>query len=234
VIINNVKLTTKNKVAHRADNLLQMHRRHLNPYLVKLKHLTLLMQPNVFCAAYGDGSRLLATVLMEEVRSDDTVLDMGTGSGAMAIIAAKRCKNNVVATDISPVAVKCAANNTAINGVVNQVNVREGNLFEVVEPDEKFSLIIFNPPFMDGEPRDLLEMAMYDRDYKTLRQFFQEFPRYIKPDGRLLLVFSEAGNLNILENLIQESGFKFEIVSSDLPREYDLKVLVYKLCQGST
>jgi release factor glutamine methyltransferase len=216
------------KVIRRAEDLLQIHRRHLSSYLIELKNITLLMQPNVFCAAYADGSQLLADVLMQEVRPEDLVLDMGTGSGAMAIIAAQRA-NKVIAVDISPIAVGCARGNVTINKVADRVEVRQGNLFDAVKAEEKFSLIVFNPPFMDGSPSDWLEVAMYDRGYRTLKQFFQEFHKFLKPDGRLLIVFSEAGDLQLLESLIQESGMKSEVIEADLPRKYDLKVLAYKL-----
>jgi release factor glutamine methyltransferase len=218
----------REKVKRRAEDLLQKHRQHLIPYLVELKNLTLLMQPNVFCAAYADGSQLLADVLAQEVQPEDLVIDMGTGSGAMAIIAAQRA-NKVVAVDISPIAVGCARNNVAINKVADRVEVRQGNLFDAVKAEEKFSLIVFNPPFMDGSPSDWIETAMYDRDYLTLKHFFREFPKFLKPDGRLLIVFSEAGDIQLLDSLIRESGMKSEVMKSDLPREYDLKVLAYKL-----
>ena len=218
----------REKIERRAEDLLQIHRKHLVPYLVELKSLTLLMQPNVFCAAYADGSQLLADALAQEVRLEDLVLDMGTGSGAMAIIAAQRA-HKVVAVDISPIAVGCARNNAAINKVADRVEVRQGNLFGAVKAEEKFSLIVFNPPFMDGSPSDWLETAMYDRGYRTLKQFFREFPKFLKPEGRLLIVFSEAGDIQLLESLIQESGMKSEVIEADLPREYDLKVLAYKL-----
>jgi release factor glutamine methyltransferase len=218
----------REKVKRRAEVLIQIHRRHLIPYQVKLKNLILLMQPNVFCAAYADGSQLLADVLAQELQPEDLVLDMGTGSGAMAIIAAQ-CANKVVAVDISPIAVGCARNNAAINKVADRVEVRQGNLFDAVKAEEKFSLIVFNPPFMDGSPSDWLETAMYDRDYLTLKQFFSEFPKFLTPNGRLLIVFSDAGDVQLLESLIQESGMKSEIIKTDVPKEYDLEVLAYKL-----
>jgi release factor glutamine methyltransferase len=225
---NSLNSIYEKKVEKRAENLIQRHQQHLTPYSVELKNLTLQMQPNVFCAAYADGSQLLADVVAQEVQIEDLVLDMGTGSGAMAIIAAQYCKK-VVAVDISPIAVDCARNNATINHVADRVEVRQGNLFDAVKAEEKFSLIVFNPPFMDGSPSDLLETAMYDRDYLTLKQFFSEFPKFLKPDGRLLIVFSEAGDIQILESLILQSGMKSEVVKSDLPKEYNLKVLTYKL-----
>jgi release factor glutamine methyltransferase len=218
----------REKVKRRAEVLIQKHRQHLIPYQVKLKNLILLMQPNVFCAVYADGSQVLADVLAQEVQLEDLVLDMGTGSGAMAIIAAQRA-NKVVAVDISTIAVGCARNNVAINKVADRVEVRQGNLFDAVKAEEKFSLIVFNPPFMDGSPSDWLETAMYDRDYLTLKQFFSEFPKFLTSDGRLLIVFSDAGDIQLLENLIKESGMKSEIIKTVVPREYDLEVLAYKL-----
>jgi release factor glutamine methyltransferase len=232
-VATNTPLTYQEKVRHRAESLLKRHRQHLASYLVKFKNLQLLMMPEVFCASYADGSQLLADVLEQEVRPGDVFLDMGTGSGAMAIVAARQGCKKVVAIDISPVSVACAKNNVDHHAFTKHIDVRQGNLFNALQPEEKFSLIAFNPPFMDGCPNDWLEAAMYDSDYKTLKRFFSEFPGFLKPSGRLLIVFSEAGNVQMLEALMQKSGMKFEMVKSDLPANFNLKVLTYKLSKPS-
>jgi ribosomal protein L11 methyltransferase len=71
--------------------------------------------------AFGTGlhpsTRLCVTALEDYVRPGDQVLDLGTGSGVLAIVAAKLGAASVVATDIDPIAVKVAAENVAINGL---------------------------------------------------------------------------------------------------------------------
>lgn len=74
-----------------------------------------------------------------------SVLDLGTGSGVQAILAAEHAER-VVATDINPRALGFAAFNAKLNDVRN-IEFREGSFFDAV-PDETFDLIVSNPPFV--------------------------------------------------------------------------------------
>jgi len=82
----------------------------------------------VFNGVYepAEDSFLLADNL--QVRYGDTVLDLGTGCGILGIVAAGKARK-VVATDISPIAVKCTKHNAKINNLADKVDVRIGNLF---------------------------------------------------------------------------------------------------------
>src|SRR3972149_6876211 len=89
-------------------------------------------------------SHLLGKTVLDEVRESDRVLDMGTGSGVNAILAASKSAD-VVAVDINPVAVEAARNNAVLNGVADRIEVRSSDVFSNV--DGEFDLIIFDPPF---------------------------------------------------------------------------------------
>src|SRR5207302_4179263 len=82
--------------------------------------------------------------VLAEVRPADRVLDMGTGSGVSAILAA-RVSSRVVAVDINPKAVYCASANAARNGVRDCITFLTSDVFETVEGE--FDLIVFDPPF---------------------------------------------------------------------------------------
>jgi len=70
----------------------------------------------------------LAAIVLDEVRVGDRVLDMGTGSGVNAIMAAS-VSSGVVAVDVNPSAVECARSNALRNGVAERIDVRVGDLF---------------------------------------------------------------------------------------------------------
>ena len=78
------------------------------------------------------------------MHAGDTVLDMGTGSGVNAILAAKRGAR-VVAVDINPHVLEAARDNARRNNVAGLVEVRYSDVFSAVE--EQFDLIIFDPPY---------------------------------------------------------------------------------------
>ena len=79
--------------------------------------------------------------MLDEVRDDDRVLDMGTGSGVNGIVAASRSRD-VLAVDVNPAAVACARDNAERNGVADRMEVRESDLFQ--NASGRFDLIIFD------------------------------------------------------------------------------------------
>jgi release factor glutamine methyltransferase len=119
-----------------------------------------------------------------------TVLDMGTGSGIGAVFAARRARR-VVAVDISPEAVRCARINALLNHVEGRVEVREGDLFAPLA-GERFDLVLFNPPFFRGAPRDLLDHAW--RSVDTVERFAAGLSEHLAPGGKALVILSSDGD----------------------------------------
>ncbi|MFB4268653.1 methyltransferase [Nonomuraea sp. GTA35] len=149
-------------------------------------------------------SHLLGEAVLAEVRHDDHVLDMGTGSGVNAILAASTAAK-VLAVDINPVAVEAARDNAGRNGVAGRVEVRHSDMFSDV--DGRFDLIVFDPPFRWFAPRDLLESATTDENYRAMTTFFRNAGRYLAPRGRMLVFFGSSGDLAYLKRLAEEEGF---------------------------
>jgi HemK-like putative methylase len=218
-------LIYQQKVRKRTESLLEQHRNSGINYEVYFHGIHLKMQEGVFCAAYGDGSHLLAKHI--SVRPGERILDLGTGSGAMALLAAQQGAD-VIAVDISPLAVACAEGNAQINGLTHRIVVRQSNLFEHLQ-GEQFSCILFNPPFMKGTPSTPLEMALYDDEYCHLTQFFNEVSDHLLPRGRLLLVFSEAGDLAYLQKLIDRTDLSARVIETEIPEDSQLKLVIYEL-----
>jgi release factor glutamine methyltransferase len=142
-----------------------------------------------------------------EVGPELRVLDMGTGSGVSALLAA-RAGSEVVAVDINPEAVECAQANAVTNGLADRITFVHGDLFEGIEGD--FDLIIFDPPFRWFEPRDLLERSHADADYRTLTEFMAEAPGRLRLGGRIILNFGTSGDIDYLRELIELSGLVSE------------------------
>jgi release factor glutamine methyltransferase len=194
----------QSKVSSRAKNLIDLHQQHGGDYEIIFNDLKLQIIQEVFCPAYGEGTKQLASHM--NIRQGERVLEIGTGSGALAILAAKNA-SSVIATDISPTAYSCAQQNIQRHELDRKVNIRQGDLFEPIGGDEKFSSILFNLPFMDGKPQSLLEVAMYDDGHATLAAFIQNSHRYLAENGRIIIAFSNAGNVSFLENQIHIAGF---------------------------
>jgi methylase of polypeptide subunit release factors len=93
----------------------------------------------------GIGGATAAVANLTVRRRGETVLDLGTGSGYLALAAAEHAAR-VVATDINPRALAIAALNARLNGI-DKIDWRLGSLYEPVG-DERFDLIVANPPFV--------------------------------------------------------------------------------------
>jgi release factor glutamine methyltransferase len=149
-------------------------------------------------------SHLLGEAVLAEVRQSDRVLDMGTGSGVNAILAAATARE-VVAVDVNPYAIAAAQDNAARNGVAERVTVRASDVFEAV--DGRFDLIIFDPPFRWFTPRNHLEMGSADPNYTAMRRFFEQAREHLTDGGRMLIFFGTSGDLAYLHSLMDRAGF---------------------------
>ena len=140
----------------------------------------------------GPMSHLLGEAVLSEVTEADRVLDMGTGSGVNAILAASRSLG-VVTVDINPHALAAARDNAAHNGVVERIEARHSDVFSNV--DGAFDLIIFDPPFRWFAPRDLLEAATTDENYGAMTRFFRQARQHLTDRGRMLIFFGSSGDV---------------------------------------
>lgn len=138
------------------------------------------------------GAFLAETLDMVAVPASARVLDLGTGSGIGAVCAARRGAR-VVATDINPEAVRCARLNAIAHHLENKIEMATGDLFAPV-PGEAFDLVLFNPPFYHGRPRNLADAAWRSPD--VFERFLRELPQHLTPQGCALVVLSSDGDVS--------------------------------------
>ena len=126
----------------------------------------------------------------EGSRGDASVLDLGTGSGVAAVFAAQWA-GRVVAVDINPAAVRCTRINALLHGVEDKVEALHGDLFEPVA-GRRFDLILFNPPYLPGQPRTTFEQAL--RSEGLAERFAAGLAGHLSGDGYALLLLSSSGD----------------------------------------
>lgn len=129
------------------------------------------------------------------------VLELGTGSGAIAIALALR-GNHVVATDISEDALRCARANACANGAA--VELRSSDVFAAIAGHELFDAVIFNIPFFAKEIEHDFERVACDPGSSILRRFLAGLRRHLGPKGRGYLVFSNLGDERVFTELCAE------------------------------
>lgn len=148
---------------------------------------TLLVLPDVFNGVVFRTGLLLARLAEKRpVVEHARALDMGTGSGLGALFLA-RAGWNVAAVDVNPEAVRCARVNALLNRLEGRVEVKQGDLFAPLGRD-RFGLVLFNPPFFAGTPRDLHDLAWRGADAFPL--FLEGLPARLAPHGEALVVLS--------------------------------------------
>lgn len=180
-----------------------------------LNNCTFCVEKNVYVPA--EDTYLLAENLVEDMRTYETVLDMGTGCGILGVLAAKRARK-VVAVDVNPYAVRCAEMNARLNGVMKKMDIRRGNLFEPIKKGEKFDLIIFNAPYLPseaGEQKTWIGRAWAGgpTGRSLIDRFISRVPSYLKKGGRILLVQSTLSNVDETMRRLEGEGLLVSILA---------------------
>ena len=115
-----------------------------------------------------------------------SAFDIGTGSGVIAALLARRGLQTITAPDNSPRAVACARANFQRLGLP-QIRLLQTDLF----PEDRADLIVCNPPWLPAKPAADIETALYDPGSAMLQAFLQQAPARLNPGGQIWLVMSD-------------------------------------------
>ncbi len=113
--------------------------------------------------------------------------DIGTGTGVLSAVLARRGVGRVVATDQDPRALACARENLVRLNCSDQVQVLQADLF----PPGQASLVVCNPPWLPARPSAPIEYAVYDPDSRMLRGFLAHLAAHLVPGGEGWLILSD-------------------------------------------
>ncbi|MCB5907072.1 methyltransferase [Streptomyces pinistramenti] len=138
----------------------------------------------VFSPARGEYVDLVAAAPLP---AQDLAFDIGTGTGVLASVLARRGVRRVVATDQDPRALACARENTERLGVAGRVAVVEADLF----PEGRAPLVVCNPPWVPAKPTTPIEYAVYDPGSRMLRGFLNGLADHLTPGGEGWLILSD-------------------------------------------
>ncbi|MEV4598181.1 class I SAM-dependent methyltransferase [Amycolatopsis sp. NPDC049253] len=116
-----------------------------------------------------------------------TAFDLGTGTGVLAAVLARRGIARVTATDRNPRALACARDNTTRLGRTARIDVRGPGLY----PDGRADLVVCNPPWLPAHPVSDLEQGVYDPGSRMLRAFLTALTAHLEPGGEGWLVLSD-------------------------------------------
>jgi release factor glutamine methyltransferase len=156
------------------------------------------------------------------------IADIGTGSGIIAVCAAKYLpQSQLTAVDISPAALAVAARNATDHGVVDRIDFVEGDLFSAVPEDRKFHFVASNPPYIstdelealmpevrDHEPRLALAAGAAGTD--VIERLVPQAAERLRVGGTLLIEISPMIQQAVIDLIIADGRYKTPSVAKDL------------------
>ena len=138
----------------------------------------------VFSPLRGEYLELLAQAPLP---ASDLAFDIGTGTGVIAALLAKRGLARVVATDMDPRALACARENLERLDLSARVELQQRDLF----PEGRAPLVVCNPPWVPAKPSSPIEYAVFDPDSRMLRGFLAGLKDHLAPGGEGWLIISD-------------------------------------------
>ena len=173
--------------------------------------------------APSDDTEMLAEAALAQASSGSSILEIGTGSGAVILSLAKSGKkfSSLVAVDISPEAIKASRTNAKKNSISSgAVRFLQSDLFSALPSSSRFDLILFNPPYLPTQNTDKVRGSLNlaldgGRDgLKTVRPFLAKAGRFLAPRGRILMVVSSLQPIGKLEALLTRHKFVYRSLAS--------------------
>jgi release factor glutamine methyltransferase len=152
-----------------------------------------------------------------KVNSDESVLDMGTGCGLLAILVAGKCKE-VVGIDVNPHALCFAKKNAKLNNVKNFISFIQGDLFTPIKKTILFDLILFNAPYLPVNKKTYI--SWIERAWaggpdgrSVIDPFISGATKHVSKTGRILLLQSSLSDVNKTIFRLGENKMKTKIIA---------------------
>ena len=169
----------------------------------------MVVRPTVFHPRYFLTSEFFASFIGRLDLSGKTVADVGTGSGILALAAARAGAKMVIAADLNPNAARAAAQNARTNGFAARVSAVCSDLLSAFAPRPLFDVILSSPPKHAEEPRDLADRGWHaGAGYRHIAALFGQCRERLRPDGRMYVMVSSDSDLRLFAKLIGKAGFR--------------------------
>ena len=149
------------------------------------------------------------------------VLDVGTGSGVLAIFACIAGASRCVALDINVDAVRNTRINAEKHGLATQIDTRTSDGLATLTDDEQFDFVIANLPGRSLEAVDFVEGAQWDGGYRVHKAFFTNIAKHLKDGAQILMAKANYPEINDLLAFTEDSGFTVKVLDKEMPSDSD-------------
>ena len=152
-----------------------------------------------------------------EVKEGERVLDVGTGCGLLAVIAAEKAIE-VIAVDVNPYSVQCAKDNARVSNTHDKIAFVQGDLFAPFVDFAKFDVILFNAPYLtrDEDESDSWVTRAWSggsSGREIIDRFIAQSPIHLERRGRLLLLQSNIAGIEETFRAFETQGMTAEILA---------------------
>jgi release factor glutamine methyltransferase len=201
----------RNAIKHLAE---KTYKPLLIKYLSTTRHyqykgIKLIIPPEVFHPGFFFSTKLLLRYIDQFSLKQKMFLELGAGSGLIAIAAAK--KNAIVtATDINPIALEYLKKNSAANNV--HVNIIHSDVFENI-PQQRFDFIAINPPYYKKQPQSYKEYAWYcGENGEYFGKLFYSLTDYMHIASVVLMILCEGCDMEMIHRIAIKNKFVLNCV----------------------
>jgi|GEM_PF-2018187 len=216
-----------------AKYYLKSVRSHKKPYYAKILGKKIIIYPDVMSPKYDWTPNFHIQNIPDQ--KGKSWLEIGCGSGVLSVFASLQGAASITAVDINPAAIENTERNLKLYNCKNY-SVFYSNVFSNVKG--KFDTIVFAAPYNGSKPRDMLEHALSDYNYRTLKIFFRDAYKFLNKNGTIILGFADIGDVRLVDNLIKKYGYSIYTLKSAVRvivknQKYNWTVLLYILKYGS-
>ncbi|MBT4856863.1 class I SAM-dependent methyltransferase [Candidatus Uhrbacteria bacterium] len=213
------------------EEILKASRAETDRYETEVLGRNFIVHPNVFSPKYFKDTEPFAKHL--PITEGQTMLEIGPGTGAVSITAVHRGAKHVTAIDINSSAVANVRENIQLHNMQDQIDVRFGDVYSALQPNEKFDVIFWNTPFgliPDNAEITDLQRSVYDPGYMATERFILDAKQHLNPGGVVYIGFSSTlGKLDLIESFAERSGFTLKkIFEIDSTEKHQVKFEIFK------
>jgi len=177
-------------------------RKHKIPYIHDVFGKSIIICPNVMSPKYDWSSTFNLKNMPNQ--KGKIFLEIGCGCGLISLFAAFQGAKKIISVDIN----KDAIENTILNFELYKFHNFDAFFSDVFKKVKgKFDTIYFAAPFHGNKPQNKLEYGVSDSNYRALRLFFRGAKNHLNKEGKIILGFSNTGDVNLLHSLIEENNF---------------------------
>jgi methylase of polypeptide subunit release factors len=188
----------------------------------------IIINKNVFPvdSPFSFSSKITAKRIPENIGS---VLDIGTGTGVQAIIAAKKGAKKVLAIDIDNNSLKNAQENITFHKLEKLIEVRKSNLFTNIKRNEKFDLIITQLPFADVDYNTPIGHFLFDADFKLHERLLKDAKNHLTKMGKIFIPSGDVANEKRLIELIHQYNYKILKIEEEIFQNLKWKLYIISI-----